>query len=174
MSAKTKPSEEPVDEKVDLFIAPFQSDYSTAISAAREAAATTATSAWQANYRHNIDAHRKTVKSCIESIQRTCDMIDAGDTYEDAEKGIRESVKFLAEERIRFGAWRSRAVRDYEASAKHCQEIITTARRKATDEERNNPLLNIDLLLAVNRRLDTWPTAEWDDEYGVVTVNEAG
>lgn len=174
MSAKPKHNEEESgDDKVDLFIAKFQSEYSDAISTAREASLTTSTVAWQQNYKHNIDTHRSSIKSALDSIGRTCSVVEAADTYEEAEKDIKNSVKFLADERVRFGAWRTRAVQEFEHAASVCQEIIATATRRASEEERGNPLISIGLLLAVKARLDTWPRAEWNDETGVVSIIEA-
>jgi hypothetical protein len=55
MAHAAKRTEQPEDDKVDLFIAKYQQEYSDAISTAREAAETTSTQAWQANYRTNIN-----------------------------------------------------------------------------------------------------------------------
>ncbi len=172
MASAAKRDEQPEDDKIDLFIAEFQHDYSEAIATAREAAQTTSTPAWQGNYRANIDAHRKAIKQSIESIESTCDSIEASDTYEAAEKDISKAVKQLADERVRFGAWRSRAVQPYESSANKCHEIISAAQRRAADDERSNPLLNIDLVLGVHRRLESWPRAEWNDDDGIVSIVE--
>ncbi len=171
-SSAKRSSEEPHDDKVDLFIAKFQSEYSDAISTAREAAQTTATAAWQSNYRINIDGHRKAIKTSLEVIEGECSSIEARDTNEAAEKEIRDAVKELADERVRFGAWRQRAVEVYRATATRCQGIVESATRHAQDDERDNPLLNIGLLLAVKERLDSWPRAEWDDETGAVVIVE--
>lgn len=173
MTKAAKHDDQKPEDKIDLFIAEFQHEYSEAISTAREAAETTSTPAWQGNYRTNIDTHRKAIKHALESIESTCAHIEASDTYESAEKEIAKAVKLLADERVRFGAWRSRAVQPYETAAHKCQEIISAATRRAADDQRDNPLLNIDLTLGVHARLESWPRAEWDDETGVVAIVES-
>lgn len=171
-SAAAKQESGDSDDKVDLFIAQYQLQYSEAISYARDAAATTSTVAWKASYRKNLDDHRAFVKTHIGRIENVCNMINGGDTTEDFEKDIRDSVKALAEERVRFGAWRTRAVQNYESSAIHCQELIHTVMRKASDSERDNPLVDHGLTVGVQDRINKWPRAEWDDENGQVTIDE--
>lgn len=171
-AAKRKGGDEPSDEKVDLFIAPFQHEYSEAISAAREAAQTTATPAWQACYRRNIDDHRKVIKQATAEIEATCEAIEASDTYEEAEKDIAKAVKRLADERVRFGAWRTRAVHGYEATATNCKEIVSRALRMASEDERENPLLNNGLAVEVHKRVEAWPKAEWNEDAGAVVITE--
>lgn len=172
MASAKRNEERNEEDNIDLFIAPFQAEYSEALSAAREAAQTTSTTAWQGNYKSNIDAHRKSIKHAIESITSTCEHIEAGDTYEEAEKDIGKAVKRLADERVRFSAWRSRAVQPYESTALKCQSILQSAVRRASDEERDNPLLNLGLVLGVDKRLAAWPRAEWNDDAGAVEISE--
>lgn len=172
MAAEAKKTEDSGDEKVDLFIAPFQQQYSEAIHEAREAAATTATPAWQNLYKSNIDQHRSLVKSNIERIENTCESISAGDTYEEAEKDIKDAVKHLADERVRFGAWRQRAVNPYESSADKCTGILERVQRAASDAESDNPLHDRGLALAVHDRIAKWPRAEWNNDKGAVEITE--
>lgn len=170
-SAKNKhDSSNPENEKLDLFIAPFQCEYSEAITAAREAQETTATHAWKANYRFNVDQHRASVRSAVASIDSMCKTIAASDSFEEAEKDIRDSVKSLADERVRFVAWRSRAVHVYEQAARKCAEVLSRLNRNAADEERNNPLIHRGIVLGVLERVATWPHAEWNEEEGCVVV----
>jgi hypothetical protein len=174
MSAKPKPSDEQdsTEERVDLFIAPFQHEYSEAIADARQAAETTATPAWQNNYKANIDSHRKVIKAAVSEIENLCETIQAGDTFEDAEKDIAKATKRLAEERVRFGSWRSRAVYCYERSAERCQEIVKNVMRSASEEERENPLIQHSLAVKSQERLNAWPRAEWKDDVGAVVIQE--
>lgn len=175
-SAKAKPADDidPVEERVDLFIAPFQQSYSEAIAEARQAAETTVTPAWQSNYKTNLDYHRKIIKQAVGEIENLCGMIQAGDTFEDAEKDIGKATKRLAEERVRFGAWRTRAVQVYEKAANRCIEILSSTMRQATDEQRENPLIQRELAANVQERIAFWPRAEWSDDVGVVVVTEKG
>lgn len=162
------------DEKLDLFIAPYQQQYSESIHAAREAAQTTATLAWQSNYRRNLDEHRKNVKHDTGEISNLCAVIGANDTYEEAEKDISKAVKRLADERVRFGAWRQRAVQPYESTVSNCECVLHSVMRAASDEERDNPLLHHGLVAKVQERIAPWPRASWDEEAGCVTIAERG
>lgn len=175
MSAKPKKSDEhdPIEERVDLFIAPFQQHYSEAIADARQAAETTCTHAWQSNYKSNLDSHRSLIKNAVSEIENICGMIQAADTYEEAEKDIAKATKRLAEERVRFGAWRTRAVQVYEKAAERCKDILSSVMRQASDEERDNPLLQHGLTAKVQERIAPWPRAEWSDDIGAVAITES-
>jgi hypothetical protein len=171
-AAKKLQADNDGDERVDLFIAPYQSQYSEALTAAREAADTTATHAWQSAYKNNLDQHRSLVKAAIVQIETVCDIIESNDTHEQAEKDIGKAVKSMAEERVRFNAWRSRAVQPYEVAAVHCQDILHNVMRAASDSERDNPLIDHGIVAKVQERIAQWPRAEWDDENGVVRMTE--
>lgn len=175
MSAKPKPSDDrdPVEERVDLFIAPFQQQYSEAIADARHAAETTGTQAWRSNYKNNLDSHRSVIKQAVSEIENICGMIQAADTYEEAEKDISKATKRLAEERVRFGAWRTRAVQVYERAAEKCKEILSSVMRNASDEERDNPLIQYGLSAKSQERILPWPRAEWSDDIGAVVITES-
>ncbi len=163
---------DPVEERVDLFIAPFQQQYSEAIAEARQAAETTGTPAWQSNYKGNLDSHRSVIKQAVSEIENLCGMISAGDTFEDAEKDIGKATKRLAEERVRFAAWRTRAVQVYERAAERCREILSSAMRNASDEQRDNPLIQHELAALCQKRIASWPRAEWQDDIGAVAITE--
>lgn len=157
-------------EKADLFIAKFQEDYSHALDEAREASATTTTPAWQANYRNQIEMHRKVIGENLRTISHHCEAIKLHDTAEDFEKEIRDAVKALAEERIRFGAWKTRTISPFQASADKCAAIMLTTVREAERVERESPLIDGGLLAEIKTRVNKWPVTKWDEERGVVEL----
>jgi hypothetical protein len=171
-AAKRKEDNSSDDEKLDLFIAPFQAEYSEAISFAREAKETTNTTAWKDGYKRNIDDHRKCIKHCAESIESTCKSIAAYDTNEDSEKDIKDNIKQIADERIRHSAWHARAVHPFEATAIRCEQILSRIMREASDEERENTLIQHGLVARVQWRIAKWPHVEWNEEEGMVTIDE--
>lgn len=169
MSAAKQPKRDP-KEKADLFIAKYQETYSHALDEAREASATTTTAAWQTNYKNQIEAHRKIVGENLRTISSACDTIKHQDTAEDFEKDIRDAVKALAEERIRFSAWKARTVAPFQAAADRCAAILISTNRAAEEAERNSPLIDVGLLAEIRNRTNKWPVAKWNDEVGVVEV----
>ena len=55
----------------------------------------------------------------------------ARDTDEDTEKEIKDAVKAMSDERVRFEAWKARAVRPYSKLAEDCRLIREDAIRNA-------------------------------------------
>lgn len=171
MTAQPRPSgDKPTD--AEMFIAEHQAKYSDSISRAREAAATTQTPAWLANYEAQVKTHRQHIAAELSSIKDTCSRIATADSNEDDEKSVRDSVKSMAEERIRFAAWRHRAVSVYETSVNECDGIIRAAVTAAQNAEQKSPLINSGLAGRIGAIIAKWPRAKWDNDHGVVTVDE--
>lgn len=171
MSAQSKPERNP-DEHAEIFIAEYQQKFSIAIDAARAAAQTTGTAAWRENYLTQRKIHRDMIAASIKAIGAEVESVTSGDTTEDAEKGIKDAVKAMADERIRFEAWKARAVRPYKIAAENADDLRSKTVREARRSEGENPLIDRGLGEAVAKLVARWPTVAWDDEAGVVTVNE--
>lgn len=169
MAAKPKPDHDP-KARAELFVAGFQQNYSDAIAEARLAAETTQTDAWSRNYREQVKTHRTFVVNALADISSTAENIRSYDTNEEAEKGIRDAVKSLAEERIRHQAWKTRTVAPYSNTVERCEQLLKTVMQSAEDEERNAPLVDRGLASEVRAIVNKWPVAKWDDENGVASV----
>lgn len=174
MSALHRQPDPDPQERADIFVATHQAAYSEALTSAREASATTSTPAWRNGYRTNMESHREIVNSHIKSIAAHCDTIKTMDTSEDFEKEIRDSVKALAEERVRHNAWRQRTIKPYQDAAERCAGIATKAVRAAEQAEREQPLIHRGLTAEVRKRVDSWPKVSWDEEAGSVELLPPG
>jgi len=172
MTASPAPSNGPKGHDAEVFIAEHQAHYSEAIDRAREAATTTQTPAWLANYATQVKMHERVVTDQLKSIDAARERIGGSDTNEDDEKAVKDAVKALADERIRFAAWRARAVNVYKLSAEKCIEIKEKAMRAAQNAERESPLINSGLAGRVGAIINKWPDASWDDELGRVEVSK--
>lgn len=161
-----------IEEKAEKFLAEYQEKYSTAISDAREAAATTATPAWQSNYLAQVAAHDKCVRDLASTISNAGKRIADFDTDEENEKEVKDAVKGLQDERIRHQAWRNRTISPYESRANRCAEILETTRREAQRLEQAEGLIWHGLTSEVVKITGKWPVAEWSEGAGIVTVTE--
>lgn len=170
--AKDKPDDKKpnMKEKAEVFVARHQERYSESLTKAREAAATTATPAWQENYTTQVAAHRSRVTSAIGAINHACEAIKGNDTREDLEKEIKDSVKSLIEERVAFAAWRLRTVTPYRKSADDCEYEVNSVLRAAENAEREQPLIERGLCAAVRDIVKQWPRVSWNDDTGVVEI----
>lgn len=170
--ARRTPEQEPQDDesKVDLFIAPYQEQYSEALDLAREAQLTTATAGWQSVYKRNCESHHALVNVNAEWIKNLCDRISETDSDEDTEKELAGYVKAIKEERLRFSAWRNRAVEPYSSAVSQCESVLGNLMRAASEAERENPLIDGGLVAAIQSRVADWPRAAWDEENGAVSV----
>lgn len=156
----------------EKWLASFEERYFNVIGLCRKAAETTASEAWQANYSLQLDNHRKVIASQRKTIEGTCEIIKRGDTSEDAEKEIRDCAKAMGEERVRFEAWKSRAVVPYSKAVDDCRLIREDAIRSAKNDEQAGPLLNKGLASAVGDLVKSWPVPKWDEDKGVLTTGE--
>lgn len=172
MTAMPQRNDRTPDEEAQVFIAEYQNDYSAAMDRARAAAETTQTPAWIANYAAQLTVHKEASAESLAAIKSACEFIRTSDTNEDEEKVIRDAVKSLSEERIRFMAWRNRAVGPYMQAATDCQNIKGKAQRDADDAEKRSPLVTRGLSSRVAAILKTWPDVTWNDKQGVVEVSE--
>lgn len=162
-----------IGERAEKFVAEFQEKYSIAISEAREAAQTTQTPAWLDNYRQQRAFHDKIIRDTAKSIENCGKRICDHDTSEDEEKEIKDAVKTMSEERIRYQAWKSRSVYPYQSKAERCVELLTEVNRSARRDEDAMGLTHNGLASAVAELTDKWPKAHWDSEAGTVSVEEA-
>lgn len=163
---------ESIHERAERFVAEAQQKYTDALAEARQAAETTATTAWQGIYQQQRDFHRNAVSEQTKVIIAEAGDIAAFGASETHEKAIRDAVKAITEERIRFEAWRNRAVFPISMRVNRCEEIIAKLKHDANEAERNESLISHGLARAVGEIVDGWPKAEWDDEAGIVTVTD--
>ena len=159
-----------VTQEAEKQVAEIQQRYSEAVSAARKAADTTSTEAWQANYAEQRRWTARVITEALAIITSTCKAIEAGGTTEDWEKGIKDAVKGLTEERERSAAWVRRAVDPYSATVLACDDLRSTAQRDARRMEDANPLTSRGLVEAVNVIVQKWPVPIWDEVSGVVRI----
>jgi hypothetical protein len=167
-----KPEQPTPEQQAELFVAEYQHQYSDAISRAREAAKTTGTAAWQANYAFQRRAHEDVIRSATKAIVSVCERVTTADTNEDDEKAIRDAAKSMADERIRFEAWQYRTVYAFRRSVDDCESIVGVVVRAAQNAERESPLIYSGLAGRIGKLVGLWPAAGWDEETGIVAVNE--
>jgi len=168
---KTK-AEKSIDERAHEWIAQAQENYSIAITEAREASETTVTPAWSDNYRAQRAFHDKIIRDLSASIENGAKRIADFDSTEDDEKEIRDAVKAMQEERIRYSAWKSRAVAPYQSKAERCIELLESVQRNARNVQEAEPLIWFGVVDVVGKIIAKWPTAHWDSKDGIVTVKE--
>jgi hypothetical protein len=169
MTAEKKPKFDPKSE-AEKQIAEVQARYTDALSTARKAAATTATEAWQSNYQEQRRWTTRVITKQLAIITSTAKAIEAGGTTEEWEKGIKDAVKAMAEERERAAAWVRRAVDPYSATVMACYDLRSTAARDARRMEDANPLIARGLTDAVNAIVATWPVPTWNEVAGTVGI----
>ncbi len=171
MSAIPSPSR-PDPDRAEKFIAIHQQKYSELMDQCRQAGETTATPGWQAIYASRMSDHRGIVKRAAENIIANANYIKSFDSSEDSEKFIRDLVKNIAEERTRHEAWYSRSVSPFKEPVEAAARVIENLLREVTDAERAATLTARGLAAEVQKLVETWPTATWNEKVGVVEVNE--
>lgn len=169
--ARKRPDES-MNERAEKFVADAQVEYTDALAEVRAAAEMTATPAWQATYQHQREAHRKLIATHAKSIISTCEAVSDHDSNETDEKAVRDQLKSIIEERIRFEAWTARAVFPISSRVNRCEEIVNKLKLSARRTEDEEMLVSHGLHSAVCDILATWPTANWDEKTGIVSVIE--
>lgn len=168
-----KPDRSP-EENADLFIAEWQEKYGVALDLARRAAKTTETEAWMENYAHVMTEHRKGVKMNLDEAAACIKSIDQHGPNEEVEKAMKDAVKAIGEMRESHQAWRSKAVDPYRVAAMNCAELRHGTIAAAVRAEQETPLIQNGLADIVKERVSHWPVVKWDDERGVVDVDDEG
>ncbi len=161
---------EPERTPIEQWMQQYESDYRTLSNRAREAAETTATPAWTANYRAQRAAHEAVESAAIRELEACLATLKLSGTSEELEKSMKDAVKSLAEERVKFGAWMQRAVESYRRSAVNLGEYLDGIASKARKVERENPLIERDFERDVKLHLGRWMRAHWDEELGQVVL----
>lgn len=165
---------EPKRDRAEEFSRDFWHRYEPLVEAARRADQMSKTDGWGLNYRNTKAEYRKKIVLCCKAIEETVKVITSEGTSESAEKGIKDTLKTLTEERERHEAWRALGVRPYASIADDGARVLNDLKRKARDVESGNPLLWGGLAFEVDQRIhDYWPSIEWDEDRGEVTVIEA-
>ena len=165
---------EPKRNRAEEFCREFWNQYEPIVEAARRAMIVTAGDDWQLRYKHEVKESRKKVVGCCKAIEETVKCIVGSGSSESAEKGVKDSLKMLTEEREGHEAWFARAIRPRAMLADDAERILNECKRKARDVETASPLVHGGLAHEVAERIhDTWPSIEWDEENGTITVVEA-
>lgn len=166
----TEPQKKPDRTPTQVWLEPHLDAFKILYKRASEAADTTGTPAWTANYRTQRKLHEQTESGAIKAISSAVETMQLTGTNEESEKEIKDAVKTLAEERIRFRAWEQRAVEVYRKSATDVENALETVIRKAREKETENPLIERGFEDEVRREVATWGTAKWDEEVGAVVL----
>jgi hypothetical protein len=164
--AQREPERTPIQE----WLRKFETDYRTLNTRAREAAETTATAAWSANYKTQRLAHDAVEAAAIQELESCLATLKLSGTTESLEKSMKDAIKTLAEERIDYAAWMQRAVENYRRSAESLDDYINGIIHQARKVERENPLIERDFERDVKRELHGWTRAKWDEELGQVVL----
>lgn len=158
-------------EQAERFVAEYQSRYTDALDAARKAAITTATDAWQASYAEAKKRHKKLRRDCVEKLKEIAASVRGDDLTADMEKELREVVKSLKTERIAAEVWENRAVQPYRGAVDLCDALREQVFSAAHEAEDRAPLHMRGLAHDVRELVNRWPRAVWDAKTGVVTVS---
>lgn len=163
-------AEKPDRDPTDIWLDQFRDQHSVLLRRAQEAADTTQTPGWQSNYKVQRTLHDRSEAEGISTIDRELASMRLQGTSEESEKAIKDAVKAMGEERIRFRAWEARAVENYRKSASELRNYIETILRKARDNERDQPLIHRGYGDIVRDALKSWATAEWNEDLGQVVI----
>ena len=164
--AQREPERTPIEE----WLRQYEADYRSLNIRAREAAETTATAAWAANYRAQRVAHDAVESASIQELEACVATLKLSGTTEELEKSMKDAIKQLGEERVKYAAWNQRAVENYRRSAVALGEFVEGIAAKARRVERDNPLIERDFERDVLRALGAWTRARWDEELGQVVI----
>ncbi|MDQ5979151.1 MAG: hypothetical protein QG602_2125 [Verrucomicrobiota bacterium] len=165
---------EPKRDRAEEFCREFWNQYEPIVEAARRAAIVTAGDDWQLRYKHEVKESRKKIVGACKVIEENVKLIASAGSCETIEKGIKDTLKTLVEEREGHEAWFARAIRPRAMLADDSQRLLNECKRKARDVETASPLVHGGLAHEVAQRIhDHWPGVEWDEENGAVTVVEA-
>lgn len=159
-----------VEDQAKTLVNEHIDKYHEAIGQAIEAAATTATLAWQANYAEQQAAHKKIMRENAYVLGVSATKIESGSSDEKVEKSAKDAIKSISEERERFEAWYARSVDVYRQKVRNCRDLFDSMTYAAQRKEESMPLVSKGLVEAVANLTSKLPRATWDDDTGVVTV----
>lgn len=159
-------------DRLDKFLAEFEMKYGEQCDLARLAQETTLTPAWGAMYESQFKGHREVHRRCISEVAAVAKTLETRESDEDYEKLIKESVKRLTEERIRFEAWQTRCVRPLNQCVTTAREIRDECARQAHHLQALQPLVYAGFAASVADRVKTWPVLDFDETTGRVSVRE--
>lgn len=162
--------EMPARDPSDVWMDQFRDQHAVLLRRAKEAADTTQTPGWQSNYKVQRVLHERSEADGIATIDRELASMRLQGTSEEGEKSIKDAVKAMGEERIRFRAWESRAVENYRKSATELRNYIESILRKARDNERDQPLIHRGFEDSIKGFIVHWANAEWNEDLGQVVI----
>lgn len=169
--AKSETNPQPAEpNRGQRFLAPHRTRWLDAFKRAKEAAETTGTPAWAANFQQQAQRHQVTVKYQLAQIEATIEAVRSGELSEDHEKAIKDAVKALGEHRARYQAWVDLAVQPFREAVDECGRITANALRLAKESEAEAPLTDRGLLAEVEGELAAWPKPRWDEENGLIVI----
>lgn len=165
---ETKP--DTIEQKAERFIAKRREKYFAAVDNAKQAAETTATPAWQSNYREQLRFHRGVISMQSKTLESIAESLKMREPGEDDEKEINDAKKQLTDERIRWQAFLRRTTLPFSDTVQICDELRKSVMTSAHEAERDNPLVDNGLANEVRRIVAEWPKPEWNAESGEVTI----
>lgn len=148
----------------------FLEAYDVALEEARASAVTTETERWQRLYADHRDYLRKMYGENARALRDIADVFERGAMGEASEKELGEVKKASLALRELHMAFQTQAVAPVRKPVTDCENIISTARNIARDQEEKAPLVNRGLLEEMNNAIKTVARVRWDEERGRVVI----